>query len=275
MTTIDDNIASALKKSSGNARKKIIELSVRHKAAHLGSALSVVDILISLYFKVLKINPDNPSWEDRDRLIFSKGHAALALYTVLVERGFSSEDILDDYYANGTKLACHPVIGCMPGVETSTGSLGHGLSMGVGLAYGMKLDQKPSRVFIIMGDGECDEGSVWEAAMAASHLKLDNLIAIIDYNKFQGFGEVAKVMGLEPLGDKWRSFGWQVKEIDGHDFGQILSVFEEGMVESKKPLMIIAHTIKGKGVPSLEGRLESHYETPAPDQLDNIFKELM
>jgi len=266
---------SSLEQKSREARRKIIEISVRHRAAHLGSALSVVDILICLYFKILNINPQNPSWEDRDRLIFSKGHAALALYTVLVERGFSSEDVLNGFYTNGTELACHPVIGCMPGVEVSTGSLGHGLSMGVGLAYGMKLDQKSPKVFTIMGDGECDEGSVWEAAMAASHLKLDNLIAIIDYNKFQGFGEVKKVMGLEPLGDKWRSFGWQVKKIDGHDFGQILSAFEESQVEPGKPLIIIAHTIKGKGVPSLEGRLESHYENPAPDQLDNIFKELM
>jgi transketolase len=206
--------------------------------------------------------------------ILSKGHAASALYATLSQRGFFSEKVLKNYCQNGKKLAGHNTKNCVPGVEISTGSLGHGLPMGIGVALAFREDKRKSKVFVLMSDGECDEGSNWEAALFASHNKLDNLIAIIDYNKFQALGKTNEVLNLEPLKNKWESFGWQVKEINGHNFKEIenalyFTPFKKGM-----PSIIIAHTKKGFGVSFMENIFEWHYKSPSQEQLNIAFKEL-
>jgi len=255
-------------------RRNILKMIFKARVAHVGSALSVVDILTVLYFGILKIRPKNPKWANRDRLILSKGHAAAALYATLAQRGFFSKQRLKDYCLDGTKLAAHPVINCLPGVEASTGSLGHGLSLGLGMALAAKHDKKTYRVFVILSDGDCDEGSTWEAAMLAAHLKLDNLITIIDYNKIQALGWTKEVIDLEPFKDKWRSFGWAVKEIDGHDCQQIERTLKKIPFQLQKPSVVIAHTIKGKGISFMENKLEWHYQHPNKEQLKKALKEL-
>lgn len=239
--------------------------------SHIGSALSCVDILTVLYFKILSINPKNSLAENRDRFILSKGHAVSALYATLAQRGFFPEDILDSYCINGGKLPGHSTMNCVPGVEVSTGSLGHGLAIGAGMALAGKRENKKYRVFVLMSDGECDEGSVWETAMFASHHRLDNLIAIVDYNKFQGLGRTNDVLNLEPLKDKWISFGWQAQEIDGHNFNEIEKSLS---IKRNKPSVIIAHTIKGKGISFMENKLEWHYKSPNKEEYNLALKEL-
>jgi len=257
-----------------NIRKSILQMVSRAKAAHVGGALSVVDLLAVLYFDVLKIDTANPHWEDRDRLIFSKGHAVAALYATLAERGFVSKETLANYYANGSKLGGHPVIGSVPGIECSTGSLGHGLAIGTGMAVAGRNDGKNYRVFVIVSDGECDEGSVWEAAMFASQLKLDNLVVLVDYNRWQGFGKTDEIVNLEPFREKWQSFGWETKDINGHDHDEIFKTMDEVPFRRGKPSALIAHTIKGKGVSFMEGRFEWHYLSPNEEQLKKALQEL-
>jgi len=261
-------------KNAKEIRRNIVKMIAQAKAAHIGGALSVVDILTVLYFKILKVKPKDPNWPNRDRLIFSKGHAATALYSTLVQKGFASKNCLKNYYGNNTKLAGHPVRGCMPGVEVSTGSLGHGLPIGLGMAMSDKYDKKLSRTFVILSEGDCDEGSNWEAAMMASQLKLDNIVAIVDYNKIQAMGRVKEVMDLEPFREKWQSFGWNVKEIDGHDFKQIEKSLTKIPFKKNKPSAIIAHTVKGKGVSFMEDSLAWHYAYPDEDQLKQALEEL-
>ena len=244
------------------------------QASHIGSALSCVDILTVLYFKILNINPQSPLAENRDRFILSKGHAASALYATLALKGFFSEEILDTYCQDGGKLPGHSTKGCVPGVEVSTGSLGHGLPMGVGMAIAAKNDGKKYRIFVLMSDGECEEGSVWEAAMLASHHKLDNLIAIIDYNKLQAFGRTNEVINLEPLTKKWAAFGWVVKEVDGYNYSDIEKAMREIPFKKNKPSIIIAHTKKGKGISFMENKLEWHYKSPNKEQFELALKEL-
>lgn len=244
---------------SKEIRKKIIKMKYESQEGHLGSALSCVDILNVLYFKVLKIDPKKPSDENRDRFILSKGHAASALYVVLAERGFFPEKLLDEYCKDGSKLAGHSTKGSVPGVEASTGALGHGLPMAAGMALAGKKDKKQYRVFVLISDGECDEGTTWESALFASHQKLDNLTVIIDYNKWQAFGRTNEVLNLEPLAKKWESFGWQAREINGHDFTEIENALLPVPFENGKPSVIICNTIKGKGVAFMEDKLESHY----------------
>lgn len=255
-------------------RQNIVKMVAFAKAAHIGSALSAVDILTVLYFGVLRIKPRNPGWAGRDRLIFSKGHAATALYAVLVQRGFAPQRCLDNYYSDGSKLAGHPVIDCMPGVEVSTGSLGHGLPIGLGMALAAKHDKRPYRVFVILSEGDCDEGSTWEAAMLSAQLRLDNLIAVVDYNKIQALGRSKNIMNLEPFKDKWQSFGWIVKEIDGHNYQDIFRAFKKIPFQQKKPSVVIAHTIKGKGISFMEDKLAWHYQYPDKKQLREALKEL-
>jgi transketolase len=222
----------------------------------------------------MKIDPKNPESENRDRFILSKGHAAAALYATLAERGFFNKELLENYCKNGQKIAGHSTRGCLPGVEASTGSLGHGLPMGAGMALAGKCDKKDYRIFILMSDGECDEGSVWEAALFASHHKLDNLVAIIDYNKFQALGRTNEVLNLEPLGEKWRNFGWEVKETDGHNFSEIEKNLSPIPFKNQKPSLLIAHTIKGKGVSFMEDKLESHYKRLTKEEYEESLKEL-
>lgn len=253
-------------------RKSVIEMKFISQSSHIGSALSCIDILAVIYFKILNLNKNNLKDQDRDRFILSKGHAVSALYAVLAEKGFFKKKVLNNYCKNGSKLSGHPTKDCLPGIEVSTGSLGHGLPMGTGMALAGKGDKRKYRVFVLMSDGECDEGSNWEAALFASHHKLDNLVAIIDYNKFQAFGKTNEVLNLEPLKDKWVAFGWNVQEIDGHNFKEI----EESLCSLMpgKPNIIIANTIKGKGVSFMEGKLEWHYKSLSKEEYETALKEL-
>ncbi len=255
-------------------REKIVKMHFKAGTSHIGSSLSAVDILTVVYFKILNINPAEPLNATRDRFILSKGHACSALYATLAERGFFAEKVLEEYCADGGRLPGHSTMRCVPGVEVSTGALGHGLPMGVGMALAGKHDGKNYRVFVLMSDGECDEGSVWEAALFASQQDLDNLIVIVDYNKLQAFGKTKEVLNLEPFKGKWENFGWSVKEIDGHNFSQIEKTLSDVPFENRKPSLLIAHTVKGKGISFMENRLEWHYRSPSKDQLDAALKEL-
>jgi transketolase len=247
------------KKISKEIRKKILKMKYESQEGHLGSALSCVDILNVLYSKILNVNFENYSDENRDRFILSKGHAVAALYAVLAQNNFFNEELLNNYCKDGSKLAGHSTKGSVPGVEVSTGALGHGLPMATGMALAGKIDKKNYKVFVLISDGECDEGTTWESALFSAHHKLDNLTLLIDYNKWQAFGRTKDVLNLEPLAKKWESFGWQVKEIDGHNFSEIEKVLSGVPFEKGKPSVVICHTIKGKGLSFVEDKLESHY----------------
>lgn len=242
-------------------------------AAHIGSALSMADILSVLYTQVLRVDPAKPDWEDRDRLIVSKGHASSVLYAALAERGFFPLDWLTKYCKDESLLLGH-VSHHVPGVEVSTGSLGHGLPIGCGMAFAAKHDGRASRTFVILSDGELDEGSNWEAILFAGHNRLNNLTAIVDYNKIQSFGKVKDVLNLDPLGAKWEAFHWHTVEVDGHDLAQLHKALDRTHIESDKPSVVIAHTIKGKGISFMEDRLEWHYKSPNQAQLAQALEEL-
>lgn len=259
---------------SKEIRKKVLKMFFDSQTAHLSSSLSTVDILTILYFKILSLDPKNPWSDNRDRFILSKGHGVAALYATLAQRGFFPEEILDGYCQDGSKLPGHSTKDSVPGVEVSTGSLGHGLSMGAGMALAAKNDGKDYKIFVLMSDGECEEGSVWEAALFTSHHQLDNLIAIIDYNKLQAFGRTNEVLNLEPLKKKWESFGWEVKEIDGHNFSEIEKSLSKIPFEERKPSLLICHTVKGKGVSFMEDKLEWHYKNLTQEDYQKALKEL-
>ncbi|MGE4488844.1 MAG: transketolase [Kiritimatiellales bacterium] len=243
----------------------ITDMICRSGSGHIGGALSLVEILHTLYYRVMNTDPKNPKWEDRDRLVLSKGHAAPVLYMALAEKGFFPKSWLKTLNENGTKLPSHADARSVPGVDATTGSLGQGLSVACGMAKAAKADGKKHSVFCIIGDGESNEGQNWEAALFAAHQKLDNLIAITDYNKLQIDGATDDILSLEPLPDKWRAFGWEVFEIDGHDWDDIYSKLEQAKAVKGKPAMIIAHTIKAKGCSVVEGKAESH-NIKVPDQ---------
>lgn len=262
------------RKKAGEIRQKVLKMAFNGKGAHIGSSLSIVDILTILYYKILSINPKNPQDENRDRFILSKGHACCALYAILAKKGFFKEKLLDTYLQDGSVFAAHPNSMGIPGIEFSSGSLGHGLSIGAGMALAAKNDRKKHRVFVLLSDGECDEGTNWEAALFASHHKLDNLTAIIDCNKLQAFGFTKEVLNLEPLAKKWEAFGCSVREIDGHDYKQILESLKKAPFNRNKPNLIIAHTVKGKGVSFMENQLCWHYQTPSEEQLKIALREL-
>lgn len=259
-----------MKKTANEIRTKIIEMSHKAGTPHLGSALSCTDILTALYFKIMKI--ENPANENRDRFILSKGHAALALYATLAKKGIITEETLQTYIKNGGKLAEHPTLRSAPGIEAATGSLGHGLPIGLGMAISARKQGRDYNVYVLMSDGECNEGSVWEAAMYAAAQKQDNLIAIIDYNKWQATDRSREVMALEPFAEKWKAFGWNVQEIDGHDIDQIINSLNS--IEKGKPNMIIANTIKGKGVSFMEDDNNWHYRIPTEEEVEQARREL-
>ena len=264
-----------LKKQAKEVRKDIIRMSLQARSAHMGGALSCVEILTSLYFEIMNVYPKDPYNDKRDRLIFSKAHDAKALYAVLAERGFFSKVFLEGYEANDGKLPGHSTRHCVSGVEVSAGSLGHGLSMAVGMAYVGKLDNKEHRVFAVLSDGECDEGSTWEAIMFAGHHKIDNLIVIVDYNKLQGFGYTRNVLNLEPFSQKWKSFGWEAVEVDGHNFNALIEVLRKVPIKKNKPTVIIAHTIKGMGgVPIYVNKVESQYKPPTEKEAKDAISKL-
>jgi transketolase len=255
-------------------RARALKMVHKANASHIGTCLSMADLLAVLYGKILRVDPAWPDWVERDRFVLSKGHGAAIYYAVLVERGFFPEEWLNSYCQNGSTLAGHVTSHGVPGVEVSTGSLGHGLPIGCGMALAGKREKKLYRVFVLLSDGELDEGSNWEAILFAPQHRLDNLVAIVDYNKIQGFGSVSAVMELDPLADKWRAFGWSVREIDGHDHAQIETALSSVPFESGKPSVIIAHTIKGKGVSFMENQLEWHYRSPNSEQLTQALSEL-
>ncbi len=246
----------------------------RAKSSHIGTDYSAAELLAVLYGKILRVDPENPNWSERDRFILSKGHGCAAFYATLAERGFFPLEWLDTFYQNGSLLAGHVTHTNVPGVEVSTGSLGHGLSIGAGMALAAKRDGKSYRIFCLLSDGECDEGSTWEPILFASQHKLDNLIAIVDYNKIQSLGWVKEVMDLEPFGDKWRAFGWAVREIDGHNLDEIEEKLSSVPFEQGRPNCVIAHTVKGKGVSFMENKLLWHYRSPQGEEFEAALQEL-
>jgi transketolase len=269
-----NNNTVELKKLAKSVRKEIIKMISAAGSGHPGGSLSIVEILVYLYFRELNVDPMNPDWEDRDRLVLSKGHGAPALYAVLALKGFFPISELATLRKAGSRLQGHPDMSLTPGVDMTTGSLGQGLSAANGMAFGLRLRKKRVRVFAIVGDGECQEGQVWEAAMAAGYHALGNLTVFLDYNKLQLDGPVAKIMDLEPLADKWRAFNWEVQEIDGHDFGEVEKALEHMKEVEGKPHMIIAHTVKGKGVSFMEGNPIWHGKAPDAKQTEQALKEI-
>ncbi len=243
------------------------------KSSHIGGCLSIADLLAVLYQGVLRVDPAQPALPDRDRFILSKGHAAAAMYAVLAERGFFPLAWLETCYAEDSHLPGHVTYG-LPGIEVSTGSLGHGLSIGCGMALACKRDRRTSRVFVLLSDGECDEGSTWEAVLFAAHHKLDNVVAIVDYNKIQSFGRVKEVLNLDPLAEKWQAFGWAAREIDGHNLEQIEEALSGVPFTPERPSCIVAHTVKGKGVSFMENQLVWHYRYPNDQELQQALAEL-
>ena len=261
------------KELAWNIRNDAISMTYNANTAHIGSILSVTDLIAVLYADILNYNSENPKWNQRDRFILSKGHSGAALYSALSHCGFFSRDELKQYCKNGSNLSGHVSSFGVNGVEISTGSLGHGLSIGAGMALAGKLDKKDYNVFVILGDGECNEGSVWESIMFAKQQKLDNLIAIIDFNKLQGLGR--DVLCLDPLYKKLESFGWNVKVINGHDHDEIresLNYFVNN--KNSNPSAIIANTIKGKGISFMENKLEWHYHSVNDFQYEDAINEL-
>lgn len=266
----------SLEKKAVEVKKLILKISHKAQVGHIGSALSIADILTVLYFEILKVNPKNPRWPLRDRFILSKGHAVAALYSTLFLKGFLSEKTLFSYCQNKGLLGEHPEHTVF-GVELTTGSLGHGLSVGVGMALTAKIERTTYKTFVLLSDAECNEGEVWQAALTASHHKLNNLTAIIDYNKVQALGTTKEVLNLEPFSAKWKAFGWNVLEVDGHDIAQMLKTFAELKAKSSKlkaPTVIIAHTIRGKGVSFMENKIEWHYFTTTKEQYEQAIKEI-
>ncbi len=256
-------------------RARIIETSHKTSTPHLGSCLSCVDILTALYFSALRIDPALPRDPDRDRFILSKGHGAAALFQVLAMRGFYPESMLDDYGEDGSVFAEHPPTpDHLAGIEAATGSLGHGLPLGLGMALAGRIQKRTYNVYAVLSDGECNEGSVWEAAMLAAAQKVSSLFAIIDFNKWQATDRSREVMALDPLVDKWRAFGWNACEMDGHDMGAILEALAKYRGAGDKPTMIVAHTVKGKGVSFMEDDNNWHYRIPTADEVARSKVEL-
>jgi len=263
-----------LKQQAKRVRIEILKMLTEAGSGHTGGSLSAADVVTALYFCKMRHRPDVPNWRERDRFILSKGHAAPLLYVVLALTGYFDISVLKTLRRIGSPLQGHPCSKTLSGVEISTGSLGQGLSISNGIAIGLKIDNLNSRVYCLLGDGETQEGQVWEAAMTAAHYKLDNVCAIIDLNGLQIDGPVSKVKGIEPVASKWSAFGWHVIDIDGHDMEAILRAFDEAETIKGKPSVILARTVKGKGVSFFEGKVEYHGIAPTRDELEMALKEL-
>jgi transketolase len=264
---------SRLKKVCRETRKDVLLMAHRSKSPHMGPALSCVELLTALYQKVLHIHPKDPLWPKRDRFILSKGHAVMAYYACLARAGFFRREKLASYCVNGSDLAEHLLVNQLAGVEFATGSLGHGLAMGIGLAMASRLKRIPYNVYVLMGDGETNEGSVWEAAGLASSLRLHQMVALIDFNRLQATDTYAHLSGGYALQDVWKAFGWHVVEVDGHDLNAIVRVFDAAFYKIPKPKAVICHTVKGKGVSFMENELEWHYRPPSSDDLKKALRE--
>ncbi len=254
-----------------NIKKSILHMIHDSRSSHVGSCLSVADILYTLYFKILHIDPANPQKYDRDKFILSKGHASAALYATLAEKGFFKKEYLDTFYIDGGILPGHVDMTAVPGLEASSGSLGHGLSIGVGMAIANRQMKNPGQIYVLLGDGECNEGSVWEAVMLAAHLKLCNITAIVDLNQLQGFGRTHAVINQDNISERWRAFGWETYEVDGHNIEELKAAFH---IPQSGPKVLIAHTIKGKGISFMEDRLEWHYKSPNDEQYALALREV-
>ena len=263
-----------LEKKAKNIRYNIIRMIGNRGSGHPGGSLSIVEILVSLYFAHIHHDPKNPSWAERDRFILSKGHGAPALYVMLAEAGYFQKKELQTFRKVGSILQGHPDRKLTPGIDASTGSLGQGFSFACGVALGAKLLKRKFRTYAVLGDGELDEVQVWECAMSSAHYKLDNLTAIVDRNRYQNDGHTEQVMRLEPLKDKWEAFGWNVIEINGHDFREILSCLQKANSKKGMPTVIIAHTTKGKGVSYMENNPDFHGLAPTSEQSIQALKEL-
>lgn len=260
-----------MKNFAKKIRIHVLNMVYSAQSSHIGAAYSIVEILVTLYLKVLNIDPKKPSIPNRDKFILSKAHGSTALYATLAESDFFPLEYLQKYYIDNGLLPGHLDKETTPGVEYSLGSLGHGLSVGVGMAIANRQTGNTGRVFVLLSDGECDEGSVWEAIMLASHLKLTNLTVIVDYNKIQSFGRTNEVINQEPIVDRWRAFGWDTFEVNGHNFEELLAAFQK---TQSKPKVIIAHTVKGKGVSFMEDTLDWHYKSPNKEQYEQALQEL-
>ncbi|MHB9143815.1 MAG: transketolase [Symbiobacteriia bacterium] len=263
-----------LKEKARVLRRHVLEMTAGAKSGHPSSSLSAVELVTALYFKTMRLDPTNPNWPDRDRFLLSKGHASPILYAAMAERGYLTVAELNTFRRLNSRLQGHPTRHKLPGVEIASGSLGQGLSQGVGIALGGKLDKKDYRVYVMLGDGELQEGQNWEAAMAGPFYKLDNLCAIVDYNGLESDGPVEELMGISPLDEKFRAFNWHVISIDGHDFPQIFRALDEAAATFGRPTMILAHTVKGKGVSFMENALGWHGVPPKPDELAQALAEL-
>lgn len=252
----------------------MITMTAAAGSGHPGGSLSAADIVTTLYFRVMRHDPKNPQWEDRDRFVLSKGHSAPVLYAALAESGYFPTAQLATLRKPDSGLQGHPDRNLSLGVEMTAGSLGMGLSFGIGVALAARLDHRGYRVYVLLGDGECQEGQTWEAALSAVHFKLDDLTAIVDCNKMQLSGWTREIMNLDPLDKKWQAFGWHTIDIDGHDYDQILAAFEEARDTKGKPTVIIAHTVKGKGVSFMENNVRFHGKAPTPEEAERALKEL-
>lgn len=256
-------------------RGQIVDMLAAAGGGHFGGSLSVVEILVALYGAVMRFDPERPEWPDRDRLVLSKGHSSAALCVALARYGFYSEELLDTFNKLDSPFGMHPDMNKIPGCDMSTGSLGHGLPVGIGMAVAGRADGKDYRVYVIMGDGECNEGTVWESAAVAAHLKLDNLVAVIDRNRLSLDGDTEELNPLEPLAGRWRSFGWNVVEVeDGHDIGPLVAGFKQAHESKSQPTVLIAHTVKGKGVSFMEDRYQYHYAILPEEELQTARSEL-
>lgn len=264
-----------LKKIALQIRKDVLEMITEAGSGHPGGSLSATDIMATLYFNIMKHNPKKPDWQDRDRFILSKGHACPALYACLARSGYFPVLKLKTLRKLGSCLQGHPESTKCPGIEASTGPLGQGLSFANGIALAGKLDKKDYKIYVMLGDGEVQEGNIWEAAMLAAHYKLSNVIAFLDHNRLQIDGPLSEIMNIEPIKDKFKAFGWYTIEINGHDFKEILGAIEQAKGVKDKPVMIIANTVKCKGVCSMEGKVEWHGKALAKEQLQQALKELM
>ena len=274
MKEITEEAVAITTEKARQIRRHIIKMLGQAGSGHTGGSLSASDIAACLYFWEMNIDPSQPHWVERDRFVLSKGHAAPVLYAVLAEKGFFPPDNLNNLRKLGSPLQGHPDMRKVPGVEASTGSLGQGISWAVGMALAGKMDNKSYRVYTLLGDGEIEEGMVWEAAMAAAHYKLDNLIAFVDHNGLQIDGRVEEVMSPLPIPDKFKAFGWEVLEIDGHDHKQIMKALNTARSLKNKPTAVVAHTVKGKGCSFMEDRVEWHGVAPKPDEVKKALAEL-
>jgi len=263
-----------LEKMSSGVRKDVLDLICRTKGPHIGPCYSCVDLLVGLYFGGMRIDPRKPASPDRDRFIFSKGHASPALYAVLNRRGFISDKDLAGFAVNGGTFQQHPDICVKKGIEVSTGSLGHGLPVGAGMAYALRKDKNPAHVFVLISDGELDEGSTWEAVLFAGHHKLDNLVLIVDYNRMHAMGPSKETLDLDPLADKFRAFKWSVRSIDGHSSRDIGSTLRSLPFRKNTPSVVLADTVKGKGVSFMENSLHWHYACPCPEERAQACQEI-